>query len=130
MVLMRLRLNLLVEDLAHRFEVSKSTITTVFHMWIDALYACLNFLVAWPARDVLQHNMPLIFKDLYPNTRCIIDCFEIFMERPYGYQAQAQTYSNYKKHNTVKVLIAISPCGRVSFLSKCWGGRVTDKYIT
>ena len=59
-----------------------------------------------------------------------IDCFEVFMERPYGFQAQAQTYSNYKKHNTVKVLIAISPCGTVSFLSKCWGERVADKYIT
>ena len=74
--------------------------------------------------------MPQIFKDLYPKVRCIIDCSEIFTERPYAYQARAQTYSNYKKHNTVKFLVGITPCGAISFLSKCWGGRATDKFIT
>ena len=73
--------------------------------------------------------MPPIFKDRYPHTCCIIDWSEIFIERPY--QVRAQTYSNYKKtHNTVKFLIGITPCGAISFLSKCWGGRATDKCIT
>ena len=74
--------------------------------------------------------MPKIFKDLYPCTRCVIDCSEIFTERPCAYQARAQIYSNYKKHNTVKFLIGITPNGAVSFLSLCWGGRTTDKCIT
>lgn len=74
--------------------------------------------------------MPQIFKDLYPRTWCIIDCSEIFIERPCAYQARAQTYSNYKKHNTVKFLIDITPCGAISFLSKWWGGRATDRCIT
>ena len=130
MVLMRLRLNLLITDLSYRFEISNSTVTSVFHQWIEILYFRLKFLVMWPSRDILEHNMPQIFKETYPNTRCIIDCFEIFMERPYSFEARAQTFSNYKKHNTVKVLIGISPCGTISFLSKCWGGRVTDKLIT
>ena len=52
------------------------------------------------------------------------------MEQPISYQAQVQTYSNYKKHNTVKFLIGISPSGTISFLSKCWGGRATDQCIT
>ena len=75
-------------------------------------------------------NMPQIFKDLFPHTRCIIDCFEIFIERPYSYKPRAQTYSNYKKHNTIKCLIGITPNGAVSFISKCWGGKATDKHIT
>lgn len=74
-------------------------------------------------------NMPQIFKDFYPRTRCIIDCYEIFIERPCAYQARAKTYSNYKKHNTVKFLVDITPNGAISFLSKCWGGRATDKCI-
>lgn len=130
MVLMRLRLSLLVADLSYRFEISNSTVTTVFLQWIEVLYSRLKFLVMWPTREILQHNMPQIFKETFPSTRCIMDCFEIFIERPYSFEARAQTYSNYKKHNTVKVLIGISPCGTISFLSKCWGGRVTDKFIT
>ena len=59
-----------------------------------------------------------------------LDCSEIFIERPCSYQARAQTYSNYKKHNTVKFLVGITPCGAVSYLLKCWGGRATDKCIT
>lgn len=37
-----------------------------------------------------------------------------------------KTYSNYKKHST-KFLIAITPCGSISFSSQCWGGRILDK---
>ena len=38
--------------------------------------------------------------------------------------ARAQTWYNYKKHNTVKFLIGITPQGSVSFILKGWGGRV------
>ena len=75
-------------------------------------------------------NMPQVLKYLYPRTWCIIDCSEIFIECPCSYQARAQRYSNYKKHNTVLFLIGFTPCGAISYLSKCWGGRATDKCIT
>ena len=35
------------------------------------------------------------------------------MERPKGLMAKAQTWSNYKHHNTVKFLIGISPQGSI-----------------
>lgn len=44
--------------------------------------------------------------------------------------ARAQTWSNYKHHNTIKFLIGITPQGAISFISKGYGGRASDKFIT
>ena len=45
-------------------------------------------------------------------------------------EVRAQTWSNYKLHNTVKFLIGIMPCSVISYLSSAWGGRQTNKNIT
>lgn len=44
--------------------------------------------------------------------------------------ARAQTYSNDKSHNTVKILVGITPQGILSFASNAWGGRTSDKFLT
>uniref|UniRef100_A0A1X7TTH8 DDE Tnp4 domain-containing protein n=1 Tax=Amphimedon queenslandica TaxID=400682 RepID=A0A1X7TTH8_AMPQE len=130
LTLSRLRLDLTLNDLAVRFAVSVATVSRIFDKWIDALYARLQFLIKWPSREICTQNMPPFIKELYPACRCIIDCTEIFIEKPSGYVARSKTFSNYKKHNTVKLLIAITPSGSISFVSKCWGGKVSDKVLT
>jgi len=74
--------------------------------------------------------MPADFRRDFGKCVIIIDCFEIFIERPTSLMARAQTWSNYKKHNTVKFLIGITPQGTVGFISKGWGGRASDVHIT
>lgn len=130
LVMTRLRLNLLFKDLSIRFQISVSLVHKIVSQWVEVMYARLRFLITWPPREIIQNNMPLIFKQLYPNCRCIIDCSELFIEMPTSFDARAKTYSNYKKHNTVKFLIGITPCGTICFLPKCWGGRASDKTIT
>ena len=48
------------------------------------------------------------------------------MERPASLVVRAEL----QKQNTVKFLIGIMPQGPVAFISKGWGGRASDLYIT
>ena len=56
--------------------------------------------------------------------------FQNFIERPHNLLLQTLTWSDYKKHNTAKLLVGITPQGHISFLSQTWGGRTSDTHIT
>ena len=124
MVLMRLRLNLLVEDLVYQFEISLSTASDLFQEWMDVMFDHLRTFIKSPTQEIVPTSI------YASRARCIIDCSDIFIEGLSSFQPRAKTYSNYKKHNTVKFVIGITPSGAISFSSKCWGGRATDKCIT
>ena len=89
----------------------------------------LEIFLLWPERDALRRNLPESFQN-FKNCVSIIDCFEVFIERPFGLTARAQTWSIYKHHHTIKYLIGITPAGAVNFLSQGCGGRVSDKELT
>ena len=128
--LIKLRLNLGDQDLAYRFAISQPSVSRYVAKWLDLLSTKLSFLIHWPDRQELMKTMPSDFRKHFKKCIIIIDCFEIFIERPTSLKARAQTYSNYKKHNTVKFLIGITPQGSIAFVSKGWGGRVSDVHIT
>lgn len=59
----------------------------------------------------------------------IIDCFEVFIEKPTHPVASCKTWSNYKHHHTIKYLIGITPQGSICFISEAYGERTSDKFI-
>ena len=130
MVLMRLRLGLLLEDLADRFKIGTSTCSDIFNKWIDYLDVQLQFLVQWISRDCVNATMPESFKLKYPKCRVVIDCTEIHAETPSSLQLRSIMYSDYKSHMTYKSLVGISPAGVVTFVSDLYAGSVSDKQIT
>ena len=129
LTLMRLRLGLLNGDLANRFKVSSSLVSSIFTTWIKLMSLELKWLINWPQRHIIRRNLPSMFRKYYPNCCIIIDCSELFIETPSSLDIAAACWSNYKHHYTVKYLIGITPNGTVSFLSDCYGGRATDVFI-
>ncbi len=114
--------------MAERFRVSVSTVSRVLITWYNVLAVHLKELIVWPSKEIIAANMPQCFQK-FPNTRIILDCTEFYIEMPSSLVNQSLTYSSYKSHNTFKLLVGISPKGAVTFLSRLWGGNVSDKQI-
>ena len=128
-VLVRLKTGLFIFDLSERFDVSTGLISKIFTTWINFLYFELPLFFPYPSQELVKKYLPKSFEK-YPTTRIIIDGTEIFTQCPSSMNTQSQTWSNYKHHNTWKALVGISPNGAVTFVSKLWTGRVSDKELT
>ncbi|XP_058825510.1 uncharacterized protein LOC131685658 [Topomyia yanbarensis] len=131
MVLMYLRLGLCFQTLAYLFRVCPSTIAKYFYSGIYSLFKQLKGLVRWPTGEIINSNTPPKFHKLYnAPIAVILDCFEVFTEKPGVKDSIVKMYSSYKHHYTVKEMIGITSFGSISFISKPYSGRSSDKYIT
>ncbi|GFT65643.1 THAP domain-containing protein 4 [Trichonephila clavipes] len=127
---MKLRLGLLHEDLAFRFKISRSAASSIFKEWVRRLAEVLKNHIRVPSKKPKRRRVPSKFlKENWNRVTALIDCSEIFIDRAFNLDARALTFSQYKSHNTVKFLIACTPLGKVSFVSKLYGGRTSDKQI-
>lgn len=130
LTLIKLRLDLHFKDLAYHFNIARTTASTYFEKVIGILHKKFKPLIRSPDRSVCRSNIPSCFKECFHDkTTVIIDCFEVFIERPASLLTRQQCWSRYKHHYTVKCLIGITPQGNISYISDAWGGRASDKQI-
>lgn len=127
MVAVRLRVGLTLPDLALRFGISEASVSKNFSAWINLLYFHLKDLCQMP--DYEECGKANQFSS-FPDLKVIVDCTEIFTQKPSSLKACKEVYSNYKSHTTFKFLVAINAHGAIVDVSRAWGGRTSDKHIT
>ena len=130
MVLCRLKVGLLEDDLAVRFGICQSVVSQVINTWIRFMFFRFKELDVFPSKEIVKLHMPECFIKKYSSTTIIIDATEIYIEKPNNPEAQQLTFSSYKNANTLKALIGIVPKGAISFVSTLFGGSISDKELT
>ena len=130
LTLMKLRRGYCNKDLAYRFNVSDSYVSTIVITWIQLLFHEFQTLkyAMFPTRQKMKKNIAPCFRP-YKNIRVIVDCTEIFVQTPQNFSKQANLCSNYKHHHTYKVLVGLSPTGAICYLSDAFEGAKSDKEV-
>lgn len=86
--------------------------------------------IYWPTKEAIAMTMPECFLPEYGDCRVILDCTEVYCASPSSVHERVLFYSTYKGGLTVKCLVGVTPSGLISFVSKPYGGRATDSFIT
>ena len=99
--------------------------------WIKILDVRLSKLILLARERKLTKNHAVVL-----STKFWIECylyyrlFRTFYRETWRSIVSCSKWSQYKHHKTAKYLVGVTPQGTINFISKGYGGRVSDKYIT
>ena len=129
LVLRKIRLNESFAVLGHEFGISKSVASRYFKRFLPFIADHFTELIDWPTDEAIHRAMSIGFRKSFKNVTGVGDCLEISIQKPIDAFEQALTWSDYKKGNTLKYYVVISPNGLFMFCSACYGGRTTDEVV-
>lgn len=126
LTLMKIKKNDTFRRLGDQFGLSAAGASQIFNRNIQKIAHVLKTFIYYADKSSLKATLPIPFRLNFSNVCGIIDCFEIQIGKPTNALHQALTWSEYKKCNTLKYLICISPDGLITFISSGYGGRISD----
>lgn len=128
MAFIKLKMNLPFVNIATLFRIKRKTITNYFYYILPYIKMALSPAIYWPSTEEIRNSLPIHFND-FKSCRVVLDCFEVKMASLKCLTCRILTYSNYKKNQTVKFLLGVTPAGFISYLSQPYCGRASDKLI-
>ncbi|KAJ8671957.1 hypothetical protein QAD02_003216 [Eretmocerus hayati] len=126
---MEIRLNDNCTRLGDQFDLLGSQIGRIFNKSVKVLAHLLKNLVYPVPMSSVKKNLPIPSRANFNGVYVIIDVFEIEIEKPSNPLYQALTWSDYKKCNTIKYIIGITPDGTIIYISQGYGGRISDVLV-
>ncbi|KAJ8677668.1 hypothetical protein QAD02_013455 [Eretmocerus hayati] len=127
--LMKIRMDDNYERLGDELGVSTSQASRIFHKVLPALSHLIRSSIRQPSKEEVQRNPPIPFRAHYGNVYALIDAFEIQINKPSNPVHQSLTWSNYKACNTWEWVILCTTYGKTVFVSKVYGGRVSNTLL-
>ena len=111
-VLMKLWLSLLNEDLSYSFGISVSAVSRIFHMWLEVMYIRLKPGIRWPDKETVQKTLPTAYSKVLLYYRLFWD-----FHRASNFPSdQSKNIFQLQDITQYKFLIAITPSGNISFI--------------
>lgn len=130
LTLMKIRLNDSFNRLGDQFGLCRAGASKAFRVCVPTLAEILKTCIYFPNKNTCKKLLPISFRANFGKLYAITDAFEIQIEKPSDDpEEQALTWSDYKQCNTLKYLICIAPDGLISFISKGFGGRISDTLL-
>ena len=105
LTVVKLRRNMCNKELGFRFRVEPSILPRTFITWINFLYCQFQDLNLWVPLSVVSNVLHSGGRKSCATV--IIDCTEVQIDKPKNPLSQEQSYSYYKRFNTVKVRLDI-----------------------
>jgi hypothetical protein len=128
--LRKVRLNESFTLIACFFGIAKSTVSRVFRTTLPTLATCMaEMIIRVPPEQTLL-NLPIAFRYQYHKVTDILDCFEVGVQASSDSANRAVCYSSYKGGTTLKFLVCITPDCYCTYMSRGYGGRISDTSLT
>lgn len=129
LVLIKLKTNLSFGDIAAAFGLTTMTVSGNFFKIVSTVRAAVQSVVVFQSKDEIKKNLPTYFKKHFPEVRAILDSIEISIQVSKCANCKIKTYSHWKRKNTAKLLVCITPSGTISYVSKAYPCNASDKQI-